>query len=100
MSLQNLPIGLFGAVMGLAGLGLTARATATVLPGLLRAPAYFTELWVALGALVFLVVTPLYLVKLFLELHQATIELESELGVGTKATVRFPRERSLRDQAA
>ena len=65
MSLRNLPIGLFGAVMGLVGLGLSARATATVLPGLLRAPAYFTELWVALGTLLFLIVTPLYLVKLF-----------------------------------
>lgn len=64
MSVRNLPVGLFGAVMGLAGLGLSARATATVLPGLLRAPAYFTELWVALGTLLFLVVTPLYLVKL------------------------------------
>lgn len=64
MSVRNLPIGLFGAVMGLVGLGLSARATATVLPGLLRAPAYFTELWVALGTVLFLVVTPLYLVKL------------------------------------
>jgi tellurite resistance protein len=64
LSVRNLPIGLFGAVMGLVGLGLTARATATVLPGLLRAPAYFTELWVALGTLLFVVITPLYLVKL------------------------------------
>ena len=44
MLLKNLPIGMYGAVMGLVGLGLTARATATVLPGYLRAPAYFTEL--------------------------------------------------------
>jgi tellurite resistance protein len=65
LSVRNLPIGLFGAVMGLVGLGLSARATATVLPGLLRAPAYFTELWVALGTLLFLIATPLYLVKLF-----------------------------------
>jgi tellurite resistance protein len=64
LSLRNLPLGLFGAVMGLVGLGLSARATATVLPGLLRAPAYFTELWVALGTLLFLILTPLYLVKL------------------------------------
>jgi tellurite resistance protein len=64
LSVRNLPVGLFGAVMGLVGLGLSARATATVLPGLLRAPAYFTELWVALGTVLFLVVTPLYLVKL------------------------------------
>ena len=35
MSVRDLPIGLFGAVMGLVGLGLSARATATVvlIPG-------------------------------------------------------------------
>ena len=55
---------MYGAVMGLAGLGLSARATATVLPGYLRAPAYFTELWVALGALALLILLPLYFVKL------------------------------------
>lgn len=55
---------MYGAVMGLVGLGLTARATATVLPGYLRAPAYFTELWVLLGLIAFAVLVPLYLVKL------------------------------------
>jgi len=64
LSVRNLPVGLFGAVMGIVGLGLTARATATVLPGFLRAPAYFTELWVALGTLLFVVITPLYIFKL------------------------------------
>jgi signal transduction histidine kinase len=37
----------------------------------------------------------LYLVKLFAALHQATITLESEVDVGTTATVRFPSERRL-----
>ena len=37
---------MYGAVMGLAGLGLTARAAAPVWPGVFRAPAYFTEPWV------------------------------------------------------
>jgi tellurite resistance protein len=55
---------MYGAVMGLAGLGLTARATATVVPGVLRAPAYFTELWVMLGVIAFVILLPLYLVKL------------------------------------
>jgi tellurite resistance protein len=55
---------MYGAVMGLAGLGLTARATATVLPGVFRAPAYFTELWVMLGVIAFVILLPLYLVKL------------------------------------
>jgi len=60
----ELPIGLFGAVMGLVGLGLAARAAAPVLPGTLRAPAYFTEPWVAAGVLLFMVLTLLYLLKL------------------------------------
>src|ERR1700704_1291981 len=51
--------------MGLAGLGLSARAAATVFPGVLRAPAYFTELWVALGALFLAALLPLYLLNLF-----------------------------------
>jgi tellurite resistance protein len=63
LSVRNLPIGLFGAVMGLVGLGLSARATATVLPGLLRAPAYFTELWVALGTLLFMILIVMYCIK-------------------------------------
>jgi tellurite resistance protein len=56
---------MYGAVMGLAGLGLSARAAATVFPGFLRAPAYFTEAWVALGALFLAALLPLYLLKLF-----------------------------------
>jgi tellurite resistance protein len=64
MTPRELPIGYFGAVMGLAGLGLTARAAAPLFPGVVRAPAYFTELWVALGALALLVLLPAYLAKL------------------------------------
>ncbi len=63
-SLRDLPIGMFGAVMGLAGLGLTARAAAPLFPGVFRAPAYFTELWVALGAVALIILLPLYIVKL------------------------------------
>jgi tellurite resistance protein len=55
---------MYGAVMGLAGLGLSARAAAPVLPGWLRAPAYFTEPWVLLGALALAVLLPLYVLKL------------------------------------
>ena len=55
---------MYGAVMGLAGLGLSARAAAPVLAGTVRAPAYFTEPWVLLGALTLLVLLPLYLLKL------------------------------------
>jgi tellurite resistance protein len=62
--IRELPIGLFGAVMGLAGLGLTARAAASLFPGVFRAPAYFTELWVLLGLIAFVLLSLLYLLKL------------------------------------
>src|SRR6266571_1305248 len=64
MLLKNLPLGIFGAVMGLAGLGLTARAAAPLFPGVVRAPAYFTELWVLLGVLSFAILLPAYVLKL------------------------------------
>jgi len=64
VSLKQLHIGFYGAVMGLAGLGLTARAAAPLFPGTFRAPAYFTEVWVALGAIALALLLPLYLLKL------------------------------------
>ena len=62
-SLRYLPVTLFGAVMGLAGLALSARAAATALPGIVRAPAYFTEPWAALGVLAFALLFPAYVMK-------------------------------------
>jgi tellurite resistance protein len=59
-SLRYLPIGAYGAVMGLAGLGLAARAAAEVLP----VPRAFSELWVALGALLLAILLPAYATKL------------------------------------
>jgi len=50
--------------MGLAGLGLTARIAATVLPGYVRAPAYVTEPWVAAGLLALVALLILYTAKL------------------------------------
>jgi tellurite resistance protein len=64
MKLKDVHVGMYGAVMGLAGLGLSARAAAPVLPGTIRAPAYFTEPWVLLGALSLAFLLPLYLIKL------------------------------------
>ncbi|TMH65664.1 MAG: hypothetical protein E6H57_14310 [Betaproteobacteria bacterium] len=64
MNVREVPIGMYGAVMGLAGLGLSARAAAPVLPGYVRAPAYVTEPWVVLGALALLILLPLYAAKL------------------------------------
>ena len=52
--------------MGLAGLGLSARAAATVFPGVLRAPAYFTELWVFLGVVALCALLSAYFLKLIL----------------------------------
>jgi tellurite resistance protein len=68
--------------MGLVGLGLTARAAATVLPGVLRAPAYFTELWVGLGVLWFLVLIVLYAAKLLRFPQTVRAEFESPVTLG------------------
>jgi tellurite resistance protein len=83
----NLPIGLFGAVMGLVGLGLTARATATVLPGVLRAPAYFTESWVALGVVAFVVLLPCYLYKVIRYPSEAKAEFLNPIPLGFCGTL-------------
>jgi len=64
VNLRQVHVGFYGAVMGLAGLGLTARAAAPLFPGAIRAPAYFTELWVALGLVAFVVLVSAYLAKL------------------------------------
>ena len=63
MNLKQLHVGFYGAVMGLAGLGLTARAAASLFPGTIRAPAYFTEPWVAAGAIALGLLIVLYLMK-------------------------------------
>jgi tellurite resistance protein len=63
-SLRDLHVGMYGAVMGLAGLGLTARAAAPLFPGVFRAPAYFTELWVLLGLVAIVLMLFLYCVKI------------------------------------
>jgi tellurite resistance protein len=63
-NLRHVHIGMYGAVMGLAGLGLTARSAAVVWPGVLRAPAYFTEPWVLLGLIALLVLVFLYGLKI------------------------------------
>ena len=63
VNLKQLHVGFYGAVMGLAGLGLTARAAASLFPGTIRAPAYFTEPWVAAGAIALAVLVVLYVLK-------------------------------------
>jgi tellurite resistance protein len=63
---------MYGAVMGLAGLGLTARSAAPLFPGVFRAPAYFTELWVGLAAIALLILLLLYLLKIIL--HRESVK--------------------------
>ena len=81
------PIGAFGAVMGLAGLGLSARAAAPVLAGALPAPAHFTEAWIALAALVFAWLLPAYLWKLARSPQAVRDEFANPVTMGFCATL-------------
>jgi tellurite resistance protein len=82
-----LPIGMFGAVMGLAGLGLSARAAAPLFPGVFRAPAYFTELWVALGLIAFVLLLALYLVKTVFYPQEVRREISDPAQMGFRAAL-------------
>ena len=63
MNLKDVHVGMYGAVMGLAGLGLTARSAASVWPGVVRAPAYVTEPWIFVGAIALVLLVSLYFLK-------------------------------------
>jgi tellurite resistance protein len=63
VKLKDVHVGMYGAVMGLAGLGIAAREAAPLFPGVVRAPAYFTEPWVALGAIALVILLALHAVK-------------------------------------
>jgi len=76
------PIGLFGAAMGITGLGLAARSAATVFPGVVRAPAYISEPLVALGILVFFVLLILYLKKILLNVQSVAGEFTNPVTLG------------------
>jgi tellurite resistance protein len=78
---------MFGAVMGLAGLGLTARAAAPLFPGVFQAPAYFTELWVALGVLAFVVLLSLYFLKLVIYFQEVKKEMTDPAQMGFRAAL-------------
>jgi tellurite resistance protein len=73
--------------MGLAGLGLTARSAAPLFPGVFRAPAYFTELWVGLGLAAFLVLFILYFLKIFFHPQSAKAEFTDPARMGFCATL-------------
>jgi tellurite resistance protein len=65
LQFKELHVGFYGAVMGLAGLGLAARSAAPLFPGVFRAPSYFTEPWVAAGAIALVILVAAHAVKLF-----------------------------------
>jgi tellurite resistance protein len=81
------PIGAFAAVMGLAGLGLAARAAAPVLAGTVRAPAHFTEPWIFLAALLLAWLLPAYLWKLATSPRAVREELADPVRMGFSATL-------------
>jgi tellurite resistance protein len=87
MSVRSLPMGAFGAVMGLAGLGLAARSTASAVPGYVRAPAYLTEPWIALAAIVFVVLLVMYTGKLMGYPEEVRNELRNPLTLGFCGTL-------------
>ena len=64
MNFRELPVGAYGAVMGIAGLGLAMRAAAPLFPGVVRAPAYVSEPVVLLGALALAGLLVCYAIKL------------------------------------
>jgi tellurite resistance protein len=81
------PIGAFGAVMGLAGLGLAARSAAPVLAGSVRAPAHFTEPWILLALLAFAWLLPAYLWKLVKSPRAVREEFTDPVRMGFCATL-------------
>ena len=73
---------MYGAVMGLAGLGLSARASAPVLPGVFRAPAYFTEPWVLFGAIALIILIPAYVVKVIRYPYAVQVDFTNPMLLG------------------
>ncbi|MGQ0652804.1 MAG: hypothetical protein ACT4P4_11150 [Betaproteobacteria bacterium] len=84
---MNLPIGLFGAVMGLCGLGISARAAAPVFPGVVRAPAYVTEPWVLVGVLAFVGLAVLYAMKIVRQPAMVRAEFTNPVTLGFCGTL-------------
>ena len=73
--------------MGLIGLGLTARAAAPLFPGVFRAPAYFTELWVGLGVSAFVLLSLLYVVKIFKNQEAIQVDFLNPASLGFCGTL-------------
>ena len=84
---MSFPIGLFGAVMGLVGLGISARAAAPVFPGVVRAPAYVSEPWVLAGVLVFVFLLIAYAAKLLRNAEAVKLEFTTPGTLGFCGTL-------------
>jgi tellurite resistance protein len=82
-SLRFMPVGLFGAVMGLAGLGLAWRAAAAILP----VPALFAELWICLALLALAALMSCYAVKSVRHFSAVREELTNPALLGFCATL-------------
>lgn len=77
-SLRALPVGMFGAVMGLAGLGLATRAAARTL----GISGWLAELWVGLGALALALLAAGYALKLLRHADAVGDELANPATLG------------------
>lgn len=83
MRLKNVAMGWFGAVMGLAGLGLACRGAAPVV----KQPPAFSEVWVALGALTALVLLLALFFKLIVDFKALREEIADPARLGFCATL-------------
>jgi len=83
VSLRHVSLGWFGAVMGLAGLGLACRGAAPVV----KQPPAFSEVWVAAGALVMAVLLLALAYRLFSDFRAIKEELNDPARVGFCATL-------------
>jgi len=82
-SLRFLPASLFGAVMGLAGLGLALRAAQT----LFALPAMLADLWIAIAALALACLLPAYALKALRHPQSVREELANPATLGFCATL-------------
>jgi tellurite resistance protein len=74
VSLRALPLGIYGMVMGLIGLGLAWRTAG--------APAWVSETWIALGAAMFALLFTLHLAKLLRHADAVRAELSNAALLG------------------
>jgi tellurite resistance protein len=77
-SLRFVPVGMFGAVMGLAGLGLACRAASPVLP----VPLHLSEFWFGVAALVLAALFAAYVLKALRHFDAVREELANPALIG------------------